>query len=502
MSIPLHILILEDSASDTEIMLYELHRAGFESHWQRVETEPEYLAHLHEGLDVIFADYALPQFDALRALRLLTERGLDIPFIIVSGTIREEAAVECMRQGAADYLLKDRLARLGQAVSHTLAEKRLRDEKRRAEAARRDSEVSFRLLFANNPHPMWVYDLVTLDFLEVNATAIARYGYSRDEFLRMRLTDIRPPEEVPRLLDELEKNRPAPRFAGTWRHRLKNGDIIDADITSHTLTFGGRQAVLVVAQDITERKQAEQALQAKDEELRVMSAQLWQAAKLATMGELAASVAHELNNPLATVTLRIESLLAQAAADTPQRRALTVVEQEVERMSRLVADLLQFSRRGQPQISVLDVREEIDNTLALIHYHLRNYRITVVRQFAPDVPLLPADRQQLQQVFLNLLTNASDAMPQGGTLTLGVTSGVLEPERPAVVIEVADTGVGIAPEDMLRVQEPFFTTKAEGKGTGLGLAICRRVVQEHQGTLTLTSTVGVGTTVRLVLPVG
>src|SRR5207244_757922 len=194
-------------------------------HWQRVETESDYLAHLHEGLDVIFADYALPQFDTLSALRLLTERGLDIPFIIVSGTIREEAAIECMRQGAADYLLKDRLTRLGQAVSHTLAEKRLRDEKRHAEAALRDSEVSFRLLFANNPHPMWVYDVTTLAFLEVNATAIARYGYSRDEFLRLRITDIQPPEDVPLLLDELAENRPALHFAGSWRHRLKNGEI-------------------------------------------------------------------------------------------------------------------------------------------------------------------------------------------------------------------------------------------------------------------------------------
>jgi signal transduction histidine kinase len=104
-------------------------------------------------------------------------------------------------------------------------------------------------------------------------------------------------------------------------------------------------------------------------------------------------------------------------------------------------------------------------------------------------------------VFLNLLPNASDALPQGGTLTLGVTAGVLEPGRPAVVVEVTDTGVGITPEDIPRVLEPFFTTKEEGKGTGLGLAICRRVVQEHQGTLALTSTMGVGTTVRIVLPV-
>jgi signal transduction histidine kinase len=271
-------------------------------------------------------------------------------------------------------------------------------------------------------------------------------------------------------------------------------------------------------------QQAEEALQRQKEEIQVLSQQLWQAAKLATMGELAASIAHELNNPLATVTLRVESLLAQAAADDPQRRALAVIEQEVERMGQLVANLLQFSRRGQPQISSLDVREELDNTLGLIQYHLRNHRITVVRQFAPDVPLLHADRQQLRQVFLNLLTNASDAMPQGGTLTLGVAAARsnerppagrdlaqaadlaqrgerLLPSAGAVVITFTDTGIGIAPEDMPKVLEPFFTTKAEGRGTGLGLAICRRVVQEHHGTIEITSTLGAGTTVRLVLPV-
>jgi signal transduction histidine kinase len=251
---------------------------------------------------------------------------------------------------------------------------------------------------------------------------------------------------------------------------------------------------------LQEQKQAEEVLRLKNAEVAAMSQQLWQAAKLATMGELAASIAHELNNPLATVSLRVESLLAQIVEDDPKRRALTVIEQEVERMGDLVANLLQFSRRGQAQISSVDVREELENTLALISYHLRNHRIIVVRQFASDVPMLHADRQQLRQVFLNLLTNASDAMPQGGTLTLGVSLGQPEPGVPAVVITFTDTGTGIAPDDMPRVMEPFFTTKEEGKGTGLGLAICRRIVHEHQGTIEVSSTVGQGTTVRLVLP--
>lgn len=242
-------------------------------------------------------------------------------------------------------------------------------------------------------------------------------------------------------------------------------------------------------------------LQTRSEEIRAMSQQLWQTAKLATVGELAASIAHELNNPMATVSLRVESLLAQIPPDDPKRKPLEVIDQEVERMGNLVANLLQFSRRSHQQVSTLNVCGEIDQTLELIRYQLRNRRIDIVRAFDSGVPLIHADRQHLRQLFLNLFTNASDAMAQGGTLTLRVQCGILGDSTLAVVIEVVDTGSGIAPEHLPHVLEPFFTTKAEGKGTGLGLAICRRVVQEHHGTLELTSAVGQGTTVCIVLPV-
>jgi signal transduction histidine kinase len=258
------------------------------------------------------------------------------------------------------------------------------------------------------------------------------------------------------------------------------------------------QLTLELEDRITERT-AE--LQAKSEEVNAMTQQLWQTAKLATVGELAASLTHELNNPLATVSLRVEFLLAQLLASDPKRQALEVIDREVERMGNLVTNLLQFSRRSSQQISTFDVREELARTLELIQYHLRNHRITVVQRFAPEVPLVHADRQQLRQVFLNLLTNASDAMPQGGTLMLRVAAGLTPTDEPGLQVDVSDTGGGIAPEHLSQVMEPFFTTKAEGKGTGLGLPICRRIVQEHHGTLELTSVVGQGTTVHLVLPI-
>ncbi|HEX7343674.1 MAG TPA: ATP-binding protein, partial [bacterium] len=250
--------------------------------------------------------------------------------------------------------------------------------------------------------------------------------------------------------------------------------------------------------EVAERKAGQAALLAKNEELKAVTQQLWQAAKLATMGELASSIAHELNNPLATVSLRIESLTAQTSQDDPRRRELEIIGQEVERMGNLVTNLLQFSRRSQKQISTVDIREEIEKTLELIHYHFRKSNIQVIREFAPEVPGIFADRQQLRQLFLNLFTNASDAMPKGGTLTIRVEA---QPEDKKIFIEIADTGTGIPPEILPKVMEPFYTTKPEGKGTGLGLAICRRIAQEHRGALDISSEgiPGKGTKVRIAL---
>jgi signal transduction histidine kinase len=169
-------------------------------------------------------------------------------------------------------------------------------------------------------------------------------------------------------------------------------------------------------------------------------------------------------------------------------------------MGKLVANLLNFSRAGRDQVSTVCVTEEIKKTIELTEPLLRRLRVEVVPEFHP-VPVIFADRQQLRQVFLNLFTNAGDAMPTGGRLIPRVRPGELPPARSAVVIEVEDTGVGIPPEHISKVTEPFFTTKEDGKGTGLGLAICRRIVQEHHGKLEIESQAGKGTRVRITLPV-
>jgi signal transduction histidine kinase len=170
-------------------------------------------------------------------------------------------------------------------------------------------------------------------------------------------------------------------------------------------------------------------------------------------------------------------------------------------MASLVANLLQFSRPEKEQYSSVDLGEEMNKTLELMHHHLRKRSIQTVFEVAPSNVRLYADRQKLRQVLLNLITNAGDAMPKGGTLTLRARQEKLDlQERQKIIIEIIDTGVGIPKDILPRVMDPFFTTKEEGKGTGLGLAICRRIVHEHHGTIEIESTPGMGTTVRISLP--
>ena len=365
-----------------------------------------------------------------------------------------------------------------------------------------------------------------------NRGAEKAFGYRAAEVLGRPL-DLLIPERYAdahrRDVEEFARSPVPSRAMGDRRPvfgRRKDGTEFPAEATIAKARDRGGVFLTAILRDVSERTRAEAEIRdlnqtlegrvrartaeleaalaevrGKTEQLQATTQQLWQAAKLASVGELAAGVAHELNNPLGTVSLRLELALAALPPDLPCRADLAVVEGEVERMARLVENLLQFSRPSRDQVSTVDLADELVRTAELVAHQFRRRGVELRFEVAPDLPLLYADRQKLRQVFLNLFTNAGDAMPAGGTLTVAARPGEASAGAPGVVVEVSDTGSGIPPDLLPRVMDPFVTTKAEGKGTGLGLAICRRIVQEHRGTIRIESRPGAGTTVRLVFPV-
>jgi two-component system cell cycle sensor histidine kinase/response regulator CckA len=260
------ILLLEDNQADAKLSLKALARAGFEAETDLVSTSQDFVGKMQsQQYDLILADYRLPDWTGLEALRWLRNSGSNIPFILVTGTLGDDLAVECIKEGATDYVLKEKLDRLPRACRRALEEAMLRAERDRAEKEVRDTGEQYRLLFDSNPLPLWVFDRETLAFLAVNESAIRHYGFSREEFLNMTIRNIRPEEDIPALLNAVAHRLEGLSGAEVWRHRKKDGALIDVEITSHGLLFRGRDAELVLVHDITEQKKDQERLRHSEE---------------------------------------------------------------------------------------------------------------------------------------------------------------------------------------------------------------------------------------------
>jgi len=273
MPIPLHVLILEDHETDAELMVYELRQAGYEPDWCRVDNEQDYLGCLSPSLDVILADYTLPQFDAMHALNLLKSRGMDIPFIVVTGTVGEEVVAECMRQGAKDYLLKDRLGRLGSAVERALQEKLLNDEKQRAVNALRENEEKYRSLFESSPESI---TLVGLDgtILDCNEATAVIAGLPRSELIGKAFLDIGllPEADVPSIMERFAQIINGHLSEPFQVNVIRGGnEVLWLEIYLALLKRGDEvYAIQVISRDITASKHAEEALRSTNELLQAL----------------------------------------------------------------------------------------------------------------------------------------------------------------------------------------------------------------------------------------
>jgi PAS domain S-box-containing protein len=591
------------------------------------------------GFEVVIAQYRLPRFSAREALRLWKQGGFEVPFLVYSDSIGAPQAVELLKGGANDLILKDDLARLGAAIERELreveerrAKQRAKEESERAaEALRRseqrfreivetspngillvdpsgairlvnpatehmfgyapgelsgkpiewlvpetdrpghtasreafsrhpeprrlgvgrelharrkdgsefpaeiglspfesaegpmviatvidvterrravaqaralegklqESEEHYRLLFESNPYPMWAFDLETLAFLEVNGAAVAHYGWTREEFLRMTVADIRPEETLPAFQENIDAVRRGPTAptTGPWRHRKKDGGEIQVEVAATTIRFHGRRARLVLAADVTEKK--------------ALETRLLQAQKMEAIGRLTGGVAHDFNNLLGVIMGYGEMARRQLAPEHPVQGRLEQIQTAAARAADLTRQMLAFSRQQVLHPLPLDLNAAIAGARKMLERMLGE-DVVFVERLAPNLGTVMADPSQMDQVLMNLAVNARDAMPRGGTLTFETSAVDLDEDYvsrhaagrpgPHVMLSVTDTGVGMDDATQSRIFEPFFTTKPQGEGTGLGLATVYGIVKQSGGFIWVYSEPGQGATFKIYLP--
>jgi two-component system, cell cycle sensor histidine kinase and response regulator CckA len=623
---PIRVLLVEDSATDAKLVLHALQQGGAAVHSARVQDESAMRAALEAGTwDVIVSDWSMPKFSGLQALALIKDMGVDVPFILVSGTIGEESAVEAMRAGAKDYVLKDKLARLAPAVERELREAKERAARRQAEKALRMQALRFRAIIehsqdgivltsregktlymspaarriVNAPagddvnafafiHPddrarvadfraklmaqpnasaaielrallpdgsiRWLETFGTnlldeqtiqaivgnfrdvterklaLDALRASEARFARLsesgiigiafadihghvhdandaylqmlGYSRKDVVSgiAGWTDITPPEwrEVDaRAMEQLKTQGVAP----AWEKEMLRTDGSRVPVLVGVAMLDHSNCIAFVA-DLTARKQAEAALRRTEEQLR-------QSQKMQAIGVLAGGVAHDFNNVLSVILGFSEIVLQDLRETDPMRADVHEIRQAGQRAAALTRQLLAFSRQQVIDPKVLDLNGIIKNMDKMLRRIIReDVELTTI----PFVGLgrCKSDAGQIEQIVMNLVVNARDAMPDGGRLTIETGNVELDEEYARthlgvtpgqyVMLAVSDTGTGMDKATQTRIFEPFFTTKEKGKGTGLGLSTVFGIVEQSGGSVWVYSELGTGTTFKVYLP--
>jgi hypothetical protein len=497
----LKVLIVEDSPADCKLVLQELKRAGKEVEWDRVQDAQSMRdALINKSWDVVISDWAMPKFSATEALRLVKEAGIDVPFIIVSGTVGEEQAVEAMRAGAHDYVLKDKLTRLVPAIEREVRESRVRESRRRAESSLLKSETRFARLAESGIVGINIADIHG-NLHEANDAYLKMIGYTREDLLTGKLGwgDMTPPEWKAgdeKAVAQLQ----AEGVAQPWEKELirKDGTRIPILVGVAMLDFPNCIAFLV---DLTAQKAAERALVRSEE-------RLVQAQKMEAIGSLAGGVAHDFNNLLSVILSYSSMLASDLQSGDPMRDDLGEIQMAARRAADLTRQLLAFSRQQVLQPRLVNLNDIVVQIEKMIRRLIgEDIELTAVPSAVGKVLVDPG---QVEQVIMNLAVNSRDAMPRGGKLLIETMDidldeafaaehiGVIP--GPHVMLAVTDTGVGMDRATQARIFEPFYTTKEVGKGTGLGLSTVFGIVKQSAGTIWVYSELGRGTTFKIYFP--
>lgn len=498
MSRHLNILIVEDCEDDVLLLKRHLRQGGYLIHCGWVDTAAALNQALNEeSWDVVISDYSLPSFTAIDALFMLQKKTLDIPFIIVSGAIGEEVAVSAMKAGAHDYVMKDNLARLVPAIERELREAAMRRNRREAEEALKESEREnremsreFRALLDNIPDSLTLLD-PSMQVVWSNLSAAKLLNRNPDDLANHHCSALWP--ECTARGDDCPVRK---SFASC---QVEKGVIrTDDDRTWGVRAFpvsnrhGQVVSVIKMASDITRQ------IQLREEASRT--------GQLASLGELAAGVAHEINNPINGIINYAQILADQFAEDVENQEIVREIIDEGERVANIVKNLLDFAKARPEFKNPVSIEDILTASLALTKSQLNRDGIKLMVDMTPGLPPVLAHFQQVQQVVLNLISNARYALNQKYPAAVPEKTFHIESEIcPApggqfVRLSFLDRGVGISPEILPKVMDPFYSTKPSGSGTGLGLSISHGIIKDHGGEIRIFSVPGQYTRVVVDLP--
>jgi len=492
MGIPLRVLMVEDSEDDALLLVRELKRGGYEPTYERVATADGLEAALDgQSWDLVIGDHSMPHFSGMAALALVRERGLDVPFICVSGTISEEMAVAAMKAGANDWVTKGHLKRLLPAI-----ERELREAKGRA--ALRASEAGYETLVEHAP--IGIYRSTPQGrFVSANEALVRMLGYaSVADVLRLDMArDVyADPAERQRLLDrDTYTDREYDEVEATWK--CKDGRLLTVQLSVRAVRNGARQVEYyeTFVRDVTDQRRLQQ--------------QLVQSQKMEAVGRLAGGIAHDFNNLLTVITSYSDLLLEDLGREDAKREDVEQIRKAAEGAAALTRQLLAFSRQQVLEPKVVSLSAVVSGVEKMLRRVLGE-DVDLGTVLDPDLGSVKADVGQLEQVLMNLAVNARDAMPTGGKLTIETADVEHDPDyarehdaapvRQFVMLAVSDTGIGMDEATKAHIFEPFFTTKEPGKGTGLGLATVYGIVKQSGGFIWVYSEPERGTTFKIYLP--
>jgi PAS domain S-box-containing protein len=494
---PLRILLLEDDPQDAKLIQDLLETDHFVCEITCVQTRAEFLAALKSGgIDLILADYQLPSFDGLSALELARSERHDLPFIFVSGMIGEETAVDALRIGATDYILKPRLARLVPAVQRAMREARERAERRVAAEAARRSEKE--LLDVIEAIPTMAFTaLADGSSVWVNQRWVEYTGLSVDSTSGGGWQSAVHPDDFDGHINKWQVSMASGEpFENEARHRSANGEYRWFLVRAVPLRdeAGRIRKWYGTLTDIEDRKRAEQ----ERERLRQLEADLAYMNRVMTAGELAASLGHEVKQPITAAVVRARACIRWLSRETPDVAeacdAASAMIEDATRAAAIIDRVLSLYRRGPPQLEPVRPNEIVREMTVLLSGTANRRSISLRTALDPGLPATTADRVQLQQVLMNLMINGIEAMRgTGGELTVTTKRS----DDGQLLISVTDSGPGL-PDDSECIFEAFFTTKPQG--TGMGLSISRRIVELHGGRLWASRSTEGGATFQFVLP--